>query len=188
MDSFARGQSRTLDGIDEPNPEVLQAWDENSQPQRHALVVLVGDSVGDVDDTARLVTELLLEVDLTVDAVLQVAPKMKAIRKALETAVVGGADLVLTIGGTGVGPSNKTPDATRVVLDQILPGVSQALRASGLACGAIDAGTSRGIAGVSGSTMIVNLAPSRSAIRDGMATLGPLVHHVLDQLDQWTCD
>lgn len=87
-----------------------------------------------------------------------------------------------TVGGTGVGPRDKTPEATRAVLDQLVPGIAQALRSSGLGCGAVDAATSRGIAGVSGSTVIVNLAGSRPAIRDGMATLAPLVHHVIDEL------
>ena len=91
---------------------------------------------------------------------------------------------MLTIGGTGVGPRDKTPEATRAVLDQMVPGVAQALRSSGQACGAVDACTSRGISGVSGSTVIVNVAASRAAVRDGMATLTPLVHHLVDQLQK----
>ena len=72
--------------------------------------------------------------------------------------------------------------AYRDLLDQAVPGVVQALRSSGLHCGAVDAAVSRGLSGVSGSTVVVNMAGSRLAIRDGMATLTPLVHHLVDQL------
>ncbi|AZA13086.1 molybdenum cofactor biosynthesis protein B [Corynebacterium choanae] len=187
--------ARQLDlNIGEPDAEFLKAQEQQqhqvaptpSVTPRRAMVVLVNDGVlVHGDDTPRLVTELLQEDNFIVDAVVRVDSKKRAIRQAIETAVVGGADLVLTIGGTGVGPRDKTPDATRAVLDKIIPGIGQAIRSSGLGCGAIDACCSRGIAGVSGSTVIVNLASSRAAIRDGMATLGPLVHHTVDQLQQW---
>lgn len=184
--------SAILDTLEEPDPDFLIAQENEALkavPTRRALVVLVADhSLSAGEDADRLVMELLAEDGFAVDAVVEVKAKKSAIRKAIETAVVGGVDLVLTVGGVGVGPRDKTPDATRAVLDQLLPGISQALRASGLACGAIDAGTSRGIAGVSGSTVIVNLAGSRAAVRDGMATLGPLVHFVIDQLQTASVD
>ena len=75
-----------------------------------------------------------------------------------------------------------TADATAGVLDRPIPGIAEAIRASGLAAGAVDAGLSRGLVGVSGSTLVVNLAPSRAAVRDGMATLTPLIRHVIAQL------
>ena len=110
------------------------------------------------------------------------------IRQAIETAVIGGVDLVVSIGGTGVGARDCTPEATSSVVDMRVPGVAQALRSSGQACGAVDACTSRGICGISGSTVVVNLASSRAAIRDGMATLGTLVHHLIDQLQKHSLD
>ena len=67
-------------------------------------------------------------------------------------------------------------------LTVVAPGIAEALRASGLAAGVVDAGLSRGLVGVSGSTLVVNLAASRAAVRDGMATLTPLVAHVIDEL------
>ena len=85
-------------------------------------------------------------------------------------------------GGTGVSPRDVTADATAGVLDRPIPGIAEAIRASGLAAGAVDAGLSRGLAGVSGSTLVVNLAPSRAAVRDGMATLTPLVANVIAEL------
>ncbi|MFP7366516.1 molybdopterin-binding protein [Corynebacterium callunae] len=168
----------------EPDPEYLKATEQEfvQSSQRRALVVLVRDHAPEDDETGRLVSELLVESGFNVDAVVQVRSKKSEIRQAIETAVVGGADLVLTIGGVGVGPRDKTPEATKAILDQHLPGIAQSLRSSGIACGAVDACVSRGISGISGSTVVVNLAPSRSAIRDGMATLTPLVHFVVDQL------
>ena len=71
---------------------------------------------------------------------------------------------------------------TAEVIDRELPGVAQALRWSGMAAGVMDAIVSRGLVGVSGSTLVANLAGSRAAIRDGMATLNPLAIHVIEQL------
>lgn len=178
--------SALLDVV-EPDEAFLLASEQEDPPQarRRALVVLIADHAPDAgEDTGRLVTELLIEAGFAVDAVVSVRSKKSQIRQAIETAVVGGVDLVLTIGGTGVGPRDRTPEATRAVLDQLVPGIAQALRSSGQACGAVDACTSRGISGVSGSTVVVNLAASRTAVRDGMATLTPLVHHVIDQLQK----
>ena len=178
-------ESRQLLPNVEPDPEYLKATEQEMAlgALRRALVVLVSDYMDDKSaETGHLVTELLLEAGFTVDAVVQVRSKKSESRQAIETAVVGGADLVLTIGGVGVAPRDKTPEATRSILDQVIPGISQALRSSGMACGAVDACVSRGVSGISGSTVVVNLADSRSAIRDGMATLIPLVHHVVDQV------
>ena len=131
-----------------------------------ALVVIVDDRVSGgerSDDTGPLVTELLEEANFLVDGVVSAPGDVVAIRSALNTAVIGGVDLVVTVGGTGVSPRDVTPDATSGVLDRPIPGISEALRASGLAAGAVDAGLSRGLVGVSGSTLVVNLAPSRAA-------------------------
>ena len=159
---------------------------EMAPPQiGRALVVVVDDRVshGEREDTiGPLVRELLEEARLVVDAVVVVPGDTVAIRNALNTAVIGGVDLVITVGGTGVSPRDVTADATAGVLDRPIPGIAEAIRASGLAAGAVDAGLSRGLVGVSGSTLVVNLAPSRAAVRDGMATLTPLIRHVIAQL------
>lgn len=91
------------------------------------------------------------------------------------------SDLV-SVGGTGVTPRDVTPEATLDILDRELLGIAEALRASGLSAGIPDAGLSRGLCGVSGSTLVVNIAGSRAAVRDGMATLGPLAAQVIGQL------
>ncbi len=134
------------------------------------------------DVTGPLVTELLEEAGFLVDGSVVVAGEAVEIRNALNTAVIGGVDLVVTVGGTGVSPRDVTPDATAGVLDQQVAGIAEAIRASGLAAGAVDAGLSRGLSGVSGSTLVVNLASSRAAVRDGMATLTPLVGHIIEEL------
>ncbi|CRK49397.1 Molybdenum cofactor biosynthesis protein [Rhodococcus sp. RD6.2] len=152
-----------------------------------ALVVIVDDRTAhgdEVDSTGPLVTELLNEAGFLVDAVVAVSADEVEIRNALNTAVIGGVDLVISVGGTGVSPRDVTPDATAAVLDREIPGISEALRSSGLAAGSLDAGLSRGVAGVSGSTLVVNLASSRAAVRDGMATLTPLASQVIGEVSR----
>jgi molybdenum cofactor synthesis domain-containing protein len=149
-----------------------------------ALVVVVDDRTahGDEDHSGPLVTELLTEAGLVVDGVVAVAADEVEIRNALNTAVIGGVDLVVSVGGTGVTPRDVTPEATRDILDREILGIAEAIRASGLSAGIIDAGLSRGLAGVSGSTLVVNLSGSRFAVRDGMATLNPLAAKIIGQL------
>ncbi len=149
-----------------------------------ALVVVVDDRTahGEEDHNGPLVTELLTEAGFVVDGVVVVSADEVEIRNALNTAVIGGVDLVVSVGGTGVTPRDVTPEATREILDRELLGIAEALRASGLSAGIIDAGLSRGLAGVSGSTLVVNVAGSRYAVRDGMATLNPLAVQIIGQL------
>jgi molybdenum cofactor synthesis domain-containing protein len=149
-----------------------------------ALVIVVDDRTahGDEDHSGPLVTELLGEAGFVVDGVVAVEADEVEIRNALNTAVIGGVDLVVSVGGTGVTPRDVAPEATRDILDREILGISEALRASGLAAGVVDAGLSCGLAGISGSTLVVNLAGSRSAVRDGMATLNPLAIQVIGQL------
>jgi molybdenum cofactor synthesis domain-containing protein len=149
-----------------------------------ALVVVVDDrsAHGEEDHSGPLVTELLTEAGFVVDGVVVVSADEIEIRNALNTAVIGGVDLVVSVGGTGVTPRDVTPEATVEILDRELLGIAEALRASGLSAGIIDAGLSRGLAGISGSTLVVNIAGSRYAVRDGMATLNPLAAHIIGQL------
>lgn len=150
-----------------------------------ALVVIVDDRTAhgnETDSTGPLVTELLTEAGFLVDGVVAVTSDEVDVRNALNTAVIGGVDLVVSVGGTGVSPRDVTPDVTAEILDREIPGISEALRSSGLAAGSLDAGLSRGLVGVSGSTLVVNLASSRAAIRDGMATLTPLASQVIAEL------
>lgn len=171
----------TTDGL----ATTVNDMERSAQRLGRALVVVVDDRVAhgeQENNIGALVTELLEEAGFIVDGAVAVAGETVDIRNALNTAVIGGVDVVITVGGTGVSPRDVTPDATAGVLDQPIPGIAEALRGSGLAAGAVDAGISRGLVGVSGSTLVVNLAGSRAAVRDGMATLTPLVTHVIEQL------
>lgn len=163
----------------------VTAMDQPEGAAGRALVVVVDDrqARGVADDhSGALVTELLYEAGFVVDGVVVVAADEVEIRNALNTAVIGGVDLVVSVGGTGVTPRDVTPEATRAVLDREVLGIAEALRSSGLAAGSTDAGLSRGLAGISGSTLVVNLAGSRAAVRDGMATLGPMAAQVISAL------
>lgn len=163
----------------------VRSMEQAEGPTGRALVIVVDDRRArgvEEDHSGPLVTELLDEAGFVVDGVVVVAADEVEIRNALNTAVIGGVDLVVSVGGTGVNPRDVAPEATSAVLDREVLGIAEALRASGLAAGCTDAGLSRGLAGVSGSTLVVNLAGSRSAVRDGMATLGPLAAQVISEL------
>ena len=95
----------------------------------------------------------------------------------------GEVDVVLTTGGTGLSPRDVTPEATRRVLQREAQGIAEAIRLKGLEK-LPSAMLSRGLAGISGSTVVVNLAGSRSAVRDGMATLGPMAAQVIADLSR----
>lgn len=148
-----------------------------------ALAVITDDHAGEeVNALATIVNELLEEEGFLVDGVVVVSNDKDEIRKALETGVVGGVDLLVTIGGVGLSPRDQTPEATKPLIDRPLPGLAEALRSSGLAAGAQDACLSRGKVGISGSTLVANLAKSRAAVRDGMATLLPLARYVIEEI------
>ena len=150
-----------------------------------ALIVSITDMLvhgGGDGGAGALVAELLTEAGFAVDGAVIIPSDAIDIRNALNTAVIGGVDLVITVGGTGIAPRDVTPDVTGEILDRELPGVAQALRWSGSTAGVVDAVVSRGLVGVSGSTLVVNVAGSRPAIRDGLATLIPLAKHVIEEL------
>jgi molybdenum cofactor synthesis domain-containing protein len=104
-----------------------------------------------------------------------------ALTAALRAAVASGADVVLTTGGTGLSPADVTPEATRGVLEREAPGIADAIRRHGSAHVPTSV-LSRGLAGIAGRTLIVNLPGSTGGVADGMAVLGPLLPHVVSQL------
>ena len=102
--------------------------------------------------------------------------------EAVRSALADGADVVLTTGGTGINPTDRTPEATRPLLDRELSGVAEALRAHGVAKGIPTAMLSRGLAGVSGRAVVVNLPGSRGGVKDAIEVLADVVPHAVDQL------
>jgi molybdenum cofactor synthesis domain-containing protein len=101
---------------------------------------------------------------------------------ALRRAIGADTDVVLTTGGTGISPTDATPEMTARHLDRQLPGVAEAIRAAGVAKGVPTAMLSRGLAGTTRHTLVVNLPGSTGGVRDALAVLAEVVPHAVDQL------
>ncbi|MFB9378528.1 molybdenum cofactor biosynthesis protein B [Kineococcus gynurae] len=151
---------------------------------RSALVVTVSNraSAGVYADTSGpVVVEGLAGLGFVVDGPL-VVPDGDPVEATLRDAVAAGYDVVVTNGGTGLTAADLTPERTAAVLDREIPGVAEAIRAAGVAAGVPTAVLSRGLAGVAGRTLIVNLPGSRGGARDGVAVLAGFLTHAVDQL------
>ncbi|MGX1757824.1 MogA/MoaB family molybdenum cofactor biosynthesis protein [Streptomyces lydicus] len=133
------------------------------------------------DKGGPLLAEGLAAMGFEVDGP-QVVPDGEPVEAALRGAVASARyAVVLTTGGTGLSPTDRTPEATRRVLDYEIPGIPEAIRAAGRTK-VPTAALSRGLAGVAGTTLIVNLPGSTGGVRDGLAVLTGLLPHAVDQI------
>ena len=145
-------------------------------------MVTVSDGVAEgtrEDESGAVLEELLAGQGFDVQR--EVVPDERAPIVAALSRLSLEADLILTTGGTGLAARDVTPEATRSVLDRRVPGIEEALRANSIAK-TVHGLLSRGVAGVRGGTLIVNLPGSPGACRDGFAVLQPALEHALKLL------
>jgi molybdopterin adenylyltransferase len=146
-----------------------------------AAVLTVSDGVraGVREDTSGDTLEELLRGE-GFDVVRRVVPDdVPLIASAIEELADAGSVLVLTTGGTGFAPRDVTPEATRSVIEREAPGIAEAIRADAVAR-TPHALLSRGVAGLRGRTLVVNLPGSPGGCRDGFAVIRPALHHGLE--------
>lgn len=132
------------------------------------------------DRSGPVLADLLRNAGCEVDGPV-VVPDGDPVELALREAVTSGYDVVVTTGGTGLTPGDLTPEMTRRVIDREVPGLAEAVRSAGAAAGVPAAILSRGVAGLAGTVLIVNLPGSTGGVRDGMAVLATVLSHAVDQ-------
>ena len=151
--------------------------------ERTARVVVASNraAAGMYDDrTGPLIAQWLEARGYAVDKPV-VVPDGSPVKSVLRAAVRAKVDVVITTGGTGISPTDRTPEATRAVLDYEVPGLADAIRQAGLPS-VPTAVLSRGVAGVAGRTLVVNLPGSTGGVRDGLGVLAGVLDHAVDQL------
>lgn len=111
----------------------------------------------------------------------QVVADGNPVGEALHDAVNAGVDVIITSGGTGISPTDTTPEHTVAVLDYVIPGLADAIRRSGLPKVPTSV-LSRGVCGVAGRTLIINLPGSPGGVRDGLGVLADVLDHALEQI------
>lgn len=136
------------------------------------------------DQTGPVIVDAVRSWGFDVDAAT-VVPDGAAVGLAISESLAQGVVLIITTGGTGISPSDVTPEQTAPFLTHRLPGIEEALRAKGVAEGVPTAVLSRGLAGIArghDACLIVNLPGSRGGVNDGLTLLEPVVAHIMEQL------
>lgn len=154
-----------------------------ADPRGRAVVIVASTraAAGEYEDrTGPVIAAWLAERGFAVDGPV-VRADGPGVGAALAEAVAGGARVVLTTGGTGVTPTDRTPEATAPLLDLEIPGIVEEVRRVGVAH-TPTAVLTRGHAGVAGGSFVMNLPGSPGGVRDGLAVLDGVLDHVLEQI------
>ena len=161
----------------------MSAAGTGDPPLIRALAVTVSNraAAGVYEDrSGPVLADLLAAAGCAVDGPV-VVPDGGPVEKALRDAVAAGYQVVVTTGGTGLTPGDQTPEMTRRVIDREIPGIAESIRAAGVAGGVGSAMLSRGLAGLAGQVLIVNLPGSTGGVKDGMRVLAGVLAHAVDQ-------
>ena len=132
------------------------------------------------DRTGPLIVDWLRERGYEVPGPV-VVPDGDPVAEELRAAVRAGVSVVITTGGTGINPSDQTPEQTRAVLERELPHLAAQIARYGVDHGVPTAVLSRGLVGTAGRTLVVNLPGSTGGVRDALAVLADVLPHALDQ-------
>lgn len=149
-----------------------------------AVVITVSDrgSRGErPDGSGPAVEEILREMGMEIMGRRIIPDEREMIRRTLLEWCDGGADLIVTTGGTGVSPRDVTPDATLDVIDREIPGMAEAMRRQSAAV-TPHAMISRAMAGIRGRTLIINLPGSPKGARENLAVLRPALGHAIEKI------
>ncbi|WP_336216960.1 MogA/MoaB family molybdenum cofactor biosynthesis protein [Nonomuraea sp. LPB2021202275-12-8] len=148
-----------------------------------ALVVTVSNRASAgiyADKSGPLLVSLLVEAGCTAAGPV-VVPDGEAVEGALRDGIAEGYDVIVTTGGTGLTPTDLTPEMTARVISREIPGIAETIRSANRDKVPTSI-LSRGLAGQAGTTLIVNLPGSSGGVRDGVAVLAPILRHAVDQI------